>query len=151
MLRRANASMMLDVYADLFNNVELRGFEPLPRPAEIRADLYGRSVSVQFSPARYLRFRSRHLTASRAVITASCGAALRAGAVLQPEVGRNLFQQSVQFGALGGVECGDGALFQRFLGGFDFGTKGAAAFCCFDEHGASVGGVGGPGDFAGAL
>jgi hypothetical protein len=66
-------------------------------------------------------------------------------------VGRNLFQQSVQFGALGGVESGDGALFQRFLGGFDFGTKDAAAFCCFDEHGASVGGVGGPADFAGAL
>jgi hypothetical protein len=28
MLRRANASMMSDVYADLFNDVELRGFEP---------------------------------------------------------------------------------------------------------------------------
>ena len=39
MLRRAKASMMLDVYADLFNDVDLRGFEPLPVPAKIGSEL----------------------------------------------------------------------------------------------------------------
>jgi hypothetical protein len=88
---------------------------------------------------------------AKPVVEGELRVALRVGGVLQAEVGRNLFQQSVQFGAFGGVQSGDGALFQRFPGGFDVRTKGAAAFCCLDEHGASVGGVGGPGDVAGAL
>jgi hypothetical protein len=49
--------------------VELRGFEPLLLPAEIRFELPVRSVSVRLTPARYLRFRSRVLTASRVVVT----------------------------------------------------------------------------------
>ena len=48
--------------------VELRGFEPLPLAAEMPYDLQVRSVSFQFSPARYLRFCFRVLTASRALI-----------------------------------------------------------------------------------
>ena len=46
--------------------VELRGFEPPGSTAEMRSELQVRSVSFQFSPARYLRFRFRVLTASRA-------------------------------------------------------------------------------------
>jgi hypothetical protein len=45
--------------------VELRGFEPLLLPVEIPFDLQVHSVSFRFSPARYLRFRSRVLTASK--------------------------------------------------------------------------------------
>jgi hypothetical protein len=46
--------------------VELRRFAPQLLPAEIPLDLQIRSVSFRFVPARYLRFRSRVLTASRA-------------------------------------------------------------------------------------
>jgi len=48
--------------------VELRGFEPLPLSAEIPFDLQVRSGSFRFIPARYLRFRSRVLTASRVIV-----------------------------------------------------------------------------------
>jgi hypothetical protein len=47
--------------------LELRGLEPLTLPAEILYELRFRSVSFRFIPARYLRFRFRVLTASRAV------------------------------------------------------------------------------------
>ena len=47
--------------------VELRGFEPLRLPAEIQFDLQVRSISVRFSPAGYLRFCFRVLTASRVI------------------------------------------------------------------------------------
>jgi len=47
--------------------VELPGIEPGCLPAETPSDLQVGSVSVRFSPARYLRFCSRVLTASRAV------------------------------------------------------------------------------------
>jgi hypothetical protein len=47
--------------------VELRGFEPRTEPAEMPFDLQVRYVSFRFSPARYLWFCSRVLTASRAV------------------------------------------------------------------------------------
>jgi hypothetical protein len=43
------------------------GLEPLPLPAEIPIYLQVRSVSFQFSPTRYLRFRSQVLTASRVI------------------------------------------------------------------------------------
>jgi hypothetical protein len=46
---------------------ELRGLEPLTLPAEIPFELQVRSVSFRFGPLRYLRFRLRVLTASRAV------------------------------------------------------------------------------------
>lgn len=49
-----------------FSRVELTGFEPQVVPAEKRSELQVRSVSFQFNPARYLRFRFRILTASRA-------------------------------------------------------------------------------------
>jgi hypothetical protein len=45
--------------------VELRGFETQLLPGEILSDLQVHSVSFQFSPGRYQRFRSRVLTASR--------------------------------------------------------------------------------------
>jgi hypothetical protein len=52
--------------------VELRlvgegGLEPLLLPAEMASELQVHSESFPLSPARYLRFRSRALTASRAV------------------------------------------------------------------------------------
>ena len=67
------------------------------------------------------------------------------------EVRRHLFQQSQQFGALGGVQPADRAFFQCFPGGFDFGLEGVAGFGCLDEYCASVGGIRRPGDVAGAL
>jgi len=45
--------------------VELRRLEPLSLPAEIHSDLQVHFVSFLLEPARYLRFRSRVLTASR--------------------------------------------------------------------------------------
>ena len=57
----------------------------------------------------------------------------------------------LQFGALGGVQPGDRALFHRFPGGFDFGAEGSAGFGCLDEYCASVGGIRRPGHVAGAL
>jgi hypothetical protein len=50
-----------------FHLVELWGIEPPPLPAEMRPELPFRSVPVRFDPIHYLRFRSRVLTASRAV------------------------------------------------------------------------------------
>jgi hypothetical protein len=47
--------------------VELPGIEPASLPGNMPSELPVRSVSVQFSTARYLRFRFRVLTASRAV------------------------------------------------------------------------------------
>jgi hypothetical protein len=43
------------------------GLEPLLLPAEMASELQVHSESFPLSPARYLRFRSRALTASRAV------------------------------------------------------------------------------------
>jgi hypothetical protein len=57
--------------------VQLRGFEPLPLPAEMPLDLHVRSDSFRFSPVRYLRFCFRVLTASRLF----GGAALQIGEV----------------------------------------------------------------------
>jgi hypothetical protein len=48
-------------------SVELPGIEPELLPGKMPSDLPVRSVSFRFSPARYLWFRSRVLTASRAV------------------------------------------------------------------------------------
>jgi hypothetical protein len=45
--------------------VELPGIEPASLPGNLPSELQVRSVSVRFIPARYLRFRSRVLTASR--------------------------------------------------------------------------------------
>ena len=56
-----------------------------------------------------------------------------------------------RFGALGGVQPGDRALFHRFPGGFDFGAEGSAGLGCLDEYCASVGGIRRPGHVAGAL
>jgi hypothetical protein len=50
--------------------LELPGIEPDALPGNMPSELQFRSVSFRFSPARYLRFRSRVLTASRAVATA---------------------------------------------------------------------------------
>jgi hypothetical protein len=50
--------------------VELPGIETDALPGNMAPDLPVRSISDQFSPARYLRFRFRALTASR-VITPS--------------------------------------------------------------------------------
>jgi hypothetical protein len=47
--------------------VELPGIEPDALPGNMPSELLFRYVSVRYSPARYLRFRSRVLTASRAV------------------------------------------------------------------------------------
>jgi hypothetical protein len=47
--------------------VELPGIETDALPGNIASELPARSVSVRLSPARYLRFRCRVLTASRAV------------------------------------------------------------------------------------
>ena len=47
--------------------MELPGIEPAYLPGNLPAELPFRSTSVRFSPVRYLRFRSRVLTASRAV------------------------------------------------------------------------------------
>jgi hypothetical protein len=49
--------------------VELTGFEPLSRPGKMAVTLHVRSVSLRFSPARYLRKQLRVLTASRRVRT----------------------------------------------------------------------------------
>ena len=45
--------------------VELPGIEPVSLPGNMPSELQIRSVSVRFSPTRYLRFRSRVLTPSR--------------------------------------------------------------------------------------
>jgi hypothetical protein len=47
--------------------VELPGIEPDALPGLLPSELLFRYISFQFSPARYLRLRSRVLTASRAV------------------------------------------------------------------------------------
>ena len=47
------------------SQVELRGLEPLLLPAETPFELPVRSVSFRFNTVRYLRLRSRVLTASR--------------------------------------------------------------------------------------
>jgi hypothetical protein len=47
--------------------VELPGIEPAALPGEMPLELALRYVSLRFSPSRYLRLRSRVLTASRAV------------------------------------------------------------------------------------
>src|SRR5271166_3065048 len=47
------------------------GLEPLSLPAETPSDLQVHSVSFRFSPARYLRFCFRVLTASRVGINYS--------------------------------------------------------------------------------
>jgi hypothetical protein len=47
--------------------VELPGIEPDALPGNMRSELPVRSISFRFSPARYLRFRSRVLTASRGI------------------------------------------------------------------------------------
>lgn len=49
--------------------VELPGIEPASLPGHMPSELRFRSVSLRFGPVRYLRFCSRVLTASRAVIT----------------------------------------------------------------------------------
>ena len=54
-------------HSDLPFLVELPGIEPDALPGLLPSELPFRSVSFRFSPARYLRFRSRVLTASRAV------------------------------------------------------------------------------------
>ena len=46
--------------------VELPGIEPELLPGSMPSELQFRYVTIRFSPARYLRFRSRVLTASRA-------------------------------------------------------------------------------------
>ena len=46
-------------------SVELPGIEPVSLPGNMPSELQIRSVSVRFSPTRYLRFRSRVLTPSR--------------------------------------------------------------------------------------
>jgi len=51
---------------DLHVLVELPGIETDALPGNMPSELRFRSVSVPFSPVRYLRFRSRVLTASRA-------------------------------------------------------------------------------------
>ncbi len=48
-------------------SVELPGIETDALPGNMPSELRFRSVSVPFSPVRYLRFRSRVLTASRAL------------------------------------------------------------------------------------
>jgi hypothetical protein len=48
-------------------SVELPGIEPDALPGNLPAELSVRSVSFRFSTSRYLRFRFRVLTASRAV------------------------------------------------------------------------------------
>jgi hypothetical protein len=50
--------------------VELPGIEPASQPGNMDADLQARSVSFRLSTARYLRFHSRVLTASRRVTPA---------------------------------------------------------------------------------
>src|SRR5882757_5282439 len=47
--------------------VELPGIEPACLPGNLLAERQFHSASFRFSPARYLRLRSRVLTASRAV------------------------------------------------------------------------------------
>jgi len=46
---------------DQLSLVELPGIEPEPLPGKIQSELPVRSISIQFSPARYLRFRFRVL------------------------------------------------------------------------------------------
>jgi hypothetical protein len=60
--------------------VELPGIEPDALPGKMHPDLPGRYVSFQFSPVRYLRFRSRVLTASRRITQVRA-----AGVSLSPE------------------------------------------------------------------
>ena len=49
------------------SSVELPGIEPAALPGNMPFELRFRYVAFRFSPARYLRFRSRVLTASRRV------------------------------------------------------------------------------------
>jgi len=63
--RRRPTSSALTLTSVLF--VELPGIEPDALPGLLPYELRFRSVSVPFSPVRYLRFRSRVLTASSAV------------------------------------------------------------------------------------
>jgi hypothetical protein len=49
-------------------SVELPGIEPASLPGLLPSELLFCYVSFRFSPVRYLRFRFRVLTASRAVI-----------------------------------------------------------------------------------
>jgi hypothetical protein len=75
--------------------VELRGFEPPRLPGKTPVYLRFRSVSFQFSPARYLRFCSRVLTASRAIITNT-----RPGSGRDPSADRHEWPLPVLFRAL---------------------------------------------------
>ena len=67
-----NPTVPIDVEAVLgkFNamtseySVELAGIEPAARPGNMSSELQVHSISFRFSPARYLRFRSRVLTPS---------------------------------------------------------------------------------------
>jgi hypothetical protein len=54
-------------HPDLRVLVELPGIEPAALPGLLPSELPVRAVSFRFAPVRYLRFRSRVLTASRAV------------------------------------------------------------------------------------
>ena len=53
-------------WPDQLSLVELPGIEPASLPGQMPSELLFRYVSFRFSPARYLWFRSRVLTASRA-------------------------------------------------------------------------------------
>ena len=55
-------------HSDLPFLVELPGIEPELRPGKMHSELLFRSVWFRFSPARYLRFRYRVLTASMLTI-----------------------------------------------------------------------------------
>ena len=55
------------IYEELAEG-QLRELEPQPLPAEMPSELRVHSVAFRFNPARYLRFCSRVLTASRAAI-----------------------------------------------------------------------------------
>jgi hypothetical protein len=68
------------VPSDLLFLVELPGIKPDALPGKMHPDLPVRYVSFQFSPVRYLRFRSRVLTASRRLTQVRA-----AGVSLSPE------------------------------------------------------------------
>jgi len=55
------------IYEELAEG-QLRELEPQPLPAEMPSEPRVHSVAFRFNPARYLRFCSRVLTASRAAI-----------------------------------------------------------------------------------
>lgn len=58
-------------------SVELPGSETDALPGITSPELPLRSVSIRFSPARYLRFHSRALTAARGVHSIGCASAQR--------------------------------------------------------------------------